>query len=352
MSNKHKRKRGSRKMALPSRLRQLDKQAKSARKQEAAQEEDTSDEEVLSSTESVYGEDGHRELETWRGLEAEFNARQTLNDEDEREVTWSPSPEPDQAQFPVEENDQDGSVVEDDDDVDSPVQPFGDYCIVICRLSSQKEEPATASLTTVPQRQEAHRARRREEGVELGRRLAANCPAPVTFREIFATCHKRRSAEYSDWNSTVRRPSIVVTEIRDWFSRPQMLGSKVTVLIRAVDGLTTHPRGMKTFLQLLRSLGVVAQIIFQYNKVYQSIRPLHLRNFRGLGGTVDIMAADFLAHLEGTKLDPAVARIVEIWSQVEDDKSGSLGIQDRNGLLPADADGPIQGDSARQVGRN
>jgi len=382
MSNKRVRKRGPRKPQLPKPLRDLLKRARVEQTRKAAQE-DTEEEEVLSSIESDYNDEESRKPKSWQALEEELNTLQAEESEDEREVSWSISPEPtlngagecfsslpsllsslvtlltcldvrfplnevDDAQQHVEEEDE--QIVEADDD--SSVQPFGDRCIVICRLSSSKMEPKSASLITNAQRQEAHRERRREEGRELARRLASNCPTPVVFSEVFATCHKRRGTERTNWQATVPPISAMVTDIGGWFKRPCMRGSKVTVLIRAVDGITLYSADFKSFLLLLKAQGVIAQLIFQYNKVYNEIRPLRLRNFRGLGGTADFMAADFLAHLDGTRDDPAVARILEIWQHVDQDKTDQAGIQDRNGLLPADAVGPIDGNAARQAGRN
>jgi hypothetical protein len=253
----------------------------------------------------------------------------------------------DNAQELVEEEDE--QIVEDDDD--SPVQPFGDRCIVICRLSSNKMEPADEKLITNAQRHEALKERRRREGRTLAARLVRNCPTPVTFTEVFSTCYKRRTSEATDWQATIRPISTMVTEIRDWFRRPVMRGSKATVLIRAVDGLTCIKEDMKKFLLMIKSAKVTAQIIFQYNRVYDDIRPLRLRNFKGLGGTADFMAADFLAHLEGTKVDPEADRILEIWQHIATAKSNQQGIQDRNEVLRPDALEPIEV-RVRQRGRN
>ncbi|CAO2653123.1 Nn.00g025340.m01.CDS01 [Neocucurbitaria sp. VM-36] len=351
-----KRKRGPRKKQPPKPFRDLLKKAKAERELQAALEEE-SDDEILSSVESDHYSEEFREPKRWQALEEELSTLQTQLDEDEREVTWSPSPEREadvmDAQPSFEENDEapeaveeeDESIVEDHDGADSPMQPFGDYCIVICRLSSPKYEPQKSGMN-LQQRREAHNQRRRDEGIELGRRLGANCPTPIMFREIFATCHERGCMERTSWSATAE-PSSMVMDIRGWFRRPIMQGQKVTVLVRAVDGVTCHDNSFKSFLEMMKAAGVVAQLIFQYNKVYDQIRPLHLRNFKGLGGTADFMAADFLAHLDGTQNHPAVARILQIWQQIEQEKSEQLGIQDRNGLLAADAAGPIQGNHAR-----
>jgi hypothetical protein len=226
----------------------------------------------------------------------------------------------------------------DDEPVDtSPMQPFGEFCIVICRISSNKKEfDKAAGKPTI----EAYNARRVAEGIEIGRRLAANCPQPFQFREIYATCHKRGSTEPSDWCTTKTKRAAMVQEHQDWFKNHQ--GGRVTVVIRAPDGLTILRKSFHTFLKMIEGFNIEAQIVFQYNKVCDEIRPHHMRNFLGLGGTVDFMANNLLAHLEETLELTGAKRMFDIWDFLSDSKHSMQGIQDRNSLPDARQDHPYE----------
>jgi hypothetical protein len=88
----NKRKRGPRKPQVPKPLRVALKRAKAERERAAAQE-DTEEDDVLSSMESDDGGEASHVPEGWQALEDEMNSHQA-EIEDEREVSWSPSPEP------------------------------------------------------------------------------------------------------------------------------------------------------------------------------------------------------------------------------------------------------------------
>ncbi|KAL6705648.1 hypothetical protein ACN47E_006595 [Coniothyrium glycines] len=247
--------------------------------------------------------------------ESQANEAEDAQDNEDR-MDWSPTPAP-----------------------QLPVQPTGTHCLVICRLSSQQLEPATSG-STLKQRVQAHNNRRVTEGLILAQRLAQNCPAPVTFSSVESICVSWHSDVNTDWTKGERAASAYVKTIRGWFERPQIRGSKVTVLVRAIDGITTSARAWKSFLEMVERNEVDAQLIFQYNKVCDEIRPLELRNFMGLGGTCHIQASDFLDHVNGKKTIPGAQRILDIWYHVGGRKALSQGIQYRNRLPRADLAAP------------
>jgi hypothetical protein len=138
-------------------------------------------------------------------------------------------------------------------------------------------------------------------------------------------------------------------DIGGWFRGPNMRGKKVTVLIRGISGVTCDVGSFQSFLEMIKQSGVKAQLIFQYNKIFDAIDPHCLRNFKGLGGTVDIMAADFLEHLETRQNIPLVARILEIWKDVTTNTGNQQGIQDRNLLLSHHATEPERDGAAGRI---
>ena len=90
---------------------------------------------------------------------------------------------------------------------------------------------------------------------------------------------------------------------------------------------------------MIYSFGVTAQLIFQWNKVFDGIRPMILTPFLGLGSLAEFSSEDFLDHMNGNTVLPAVGRIVEIFEFVGEAKALQHGIQDRNGLMDEDAEG-------------
>jgi hypothetical protein len=216
----------------------------------------------------------------------------------------------------------------------TPVQPYGDYCLVLCRLSSAGQAPDPSGSKTAAQRAKLYIQRREAEGFTLAERLASNCPTPVQFSDVQSYCGVRRSGDTTDWSKKSTSASAFVNDIRAKIRLAR--NQKLTILFRSIDGLTTNHKAFKSFLRFVKSCNIDAQLIFQWVKVCDSIRPTVLRNFRGIGGTADFMAADFLAHMEGTRELPEVQRILDILDDVEDFKGLQQGIQDRNALPRAD----------------
>jgi hypothetical protein len=103
-------------------------------------------------------------------------------------------------------------------------------------------------------------------------------------------------------------------------------------------GITTNPASFKSFLEMIDSFGVTAQLIFQWNKVCDEIRPIILTPFLGLGGLAEFSSEDFLDHMNGNTVLPAVGRIIEIFEFVGRGKELQQGVQDRNGLMDEDAE--------------
>ncbi|KAH7379355.1 hypothetical protein DE146DRAFT_761544 [Phaeosphaeria sp. MPI-PUGE-AT-0046c] len=240
--------------------------------------------------------------------------------DDESEMSWSRSPSAHFNPPPPPPPAQSGPL--------PPVQPYGDYCFVLCRLSSMKKVPD--KTLSDAQRTQAYKQRRIDEGLTLADRLAANCPTPVTFAEKWSYCGVRHSADITDWSKRPSSSSAWVNDIRGYLLKCR--NKKVTILIRAVDGLTTNHTALQSFAKWLKVNKISAQLIFQWNKVCDEIRPTPLRNFKGLGGTADFMAADILAHMEKTALLPEVQRLLDILVAVESSKGVQQGIQDRNAL--------------------
>ncbi|KAF9701266.1 hypothetical protein EKO04_001134 [Ascochyta lentis] len=299
------------------------------------------------------------ESESWQTLEKELSELQRDTEEiersvtDERSASRTPVPEPD-ANIADHDSDEEveWSSSDDEDDSITPKRPFGDYCICICRISGNKYvsvENAPKGATQADRRL-LYNDQRTAEGRLLARRLAANSPGPFQFQEIMATCHKRQSFDPIDFRTNKVR-SAMGKDLRAWFLRPTMRGKKVTVLIRAIDGLTIMGDTMKNFLVMIKEAGVQAEIVFQYCKVFAEIRPNRLQNSRGLGAIARIMATDFLDHLENKRHNHDAVRILEIWAWVYSQKQDGQGIQDRNKVLPENASGPILGNAAAPVGR-
>jgi hypothetical protein len=117
--------------------------------------------------------------------------------EGDREVSWSSSssahwypPPP-----PLLDPAQSGTA----GNARSPVQPFGDYFIVVCRLSSEKKAPDPSGKKTTRERVQENNLRREEEGMILATHLASNCPTPVEFEEVWSYCGIRHSSHTTDW---------------------------------------------------------------------------------------------------------------------------------------------------------
>jgi hypothetical protein len=270
--------------------------------------------------------------------------RPTLDDDaslSDDAVSWSIPPVTDRFSLAAEPEEADMEEMDEQENSEPlfPVQPFGESCVVICRLSSLKpiaESKEVKVKRTVQQRKEDMKARRIQEGYTLADRLATNCPAPVQFRGVHSVVGVRHSNDRTSWTKSETGAPRFVKDIRRVFQSAALKDQKVTILIQSVDGVHTDPPSFQSFLEMVQDYSIEAQLIFQYNKICDAIRPLTIQNFKGLGGTADFMAADFLAHLQGRRLSDDVARIVTIWDDVANGKAEAQGIQDRNALPHAD----------------
>ncbi|KAF2131372.1 hypothetical protein P153DRAFT_383483 [Dothidotthia symphoricarpi CBS 119687] len=262
-------------------------------------------------------------------------------EEEEREVSWSLSP----VRVPRLAQDKE------------PEQGllFGEHCYVLCRLSSAKAESSVQNPgLTHAQLTAMNVTRRINEGIELARRLVENCPERHTFTDVTAVRLVSRTVEGP---SFLRASNKYTRAIRAYFEDPARRGKKVTLLIRGLDGLVTSMTSMESLLIFLKSVQVQAQFIFQFNKVTDMTRPNNIRNYRGLGGIIVFMDTDFQNYIDNIGKvnkqysNPDLTRLEQIWKDVQGDKSGGQGIQDRNTLLSADATKPEGGKNASSVGR-
>ncbi|KAJ4341046.1 hypothetical protein N0V87_002085 [Didymella glomerata] len=210
------------------------------------------------------------------------------------------------------------SDVEGNDDF---VQPTGEHLLVICRSSSGKDGAIT-------------KQRRDAESLDMGGRLKANChdPAAVDFQSEEAIFFVRQSQLPSSFKKAA--DNNYTRPLRLWMDAHK--DSTATVLIRSIDGLTTNVQTMKHTLWAFQERGITAQLIFQFNKVCDEICPIKLIPFRGLGSVTIVDSTTFLAHLENRVNDRAVARIVKIWQDLNEEKVLAQGIQDRNEVPPED----------------
>lgn len=194
---------------------------------------------------------------------------------------------------------------------------------------------------TFAKRVTANCDRRKAEGYILADRLAANRPSPMTFTRVQSYCGIRHSGHPTNQFRAKGKISSFVTDIRSQFNKPEIRNKKVTILVRAPNGLHTRPNYLKSFLQqIIDHCGVTAQLIFQFNKVCPEITPTNLRNFRGLGGITTFDGQDFLNHLKERKAIPDIARMLEILAYISNFKNSDGGNQDRNTLPPDDLTTP------------
>lgn len=207
------------------------------------------------------------------------------------------------------------------EDGDYSVQPTGEHLLVICRNSSGKDGDLT-------------KQRRNAESLDMGERLKANCHDPTAVD--FQTEEAIFFVKQSHLGSSFTKPSdnAYTRPLRLWLDAHK--NSTSTVLIRSIDGLTTNSETMKSTLVALHERGITAQLIFQFNKVCDEIRPIKLIPFKGLGSVTVVHSTTFLAHLEKSINEPVVARIIEIWSDLNTNKVEGQGIQDRNEVPPKD----------------
>jgi hypothetical protein len=73
-----------------------------------------------------------------------------------------------------------------------------------------------------------------------------------------------------------RIPDIVVA-IRGYFDQMVLASvATATILIRAPDSLTIDEHTFLSFLQMAHQRNIQMQLVFQYVKVFDGIKPLHL----------------------------------------------------------------------------
>ncbi|KAJ4316552.1 hypothetical protein N0V94_005390 [Neodidymelliopsis sp. IMI 364377] len=306
--------------------------------------------------------------------------RADIVSESDREISWSPSPErgdqvaavqpifdnedaprspshaetAEDAEGQVEDEEElsEGSQNIEEDEVSSSDES-GDvdnevYCLCICRISSNKYVPVDEAPpgADIAARRVLYDNARKTEGRELARRYEANANPPFRFTEIEATCHKRHSFEPTDYtNDKVRNQ--MGKDLRAYFQKKR--GKKVVVLVRAIDGLTVDKATMQKFCTMIKDFGVRAEIVIQYNKVFDEIRPHRLENYKGLGGIIRFTPTDFLDHVNKTRHSVEIHKVVSIWRYLASTKVRGLGIHDRNNLLPKTAMQPLEGSMASAV---
>jgi hypothetical protein len=149
--------------------------------------------------------------------------------------------------------------------------------------------------------------------------------------------HKRLGAKFTNFRKTASKiPEIVVDRRRifDWWPAK----SVATVLVRAPDGLTIDEHTFLTFLEMARDRETTLQLMFQYIEVFDEIRPLDRRPFKGLGSVLVLSGDECLDHLEKVegKHSADVARLMDIWVWLRDMKNKNQGMQDRNDLPDED----------------
>ncbi|EOA86225.1 uncharacterized protein SETTUDRAFT_28618 [Exserohilum turcica Et28A] len=128
---------------------------------------------------------------------------------------------------------------------------------------SQSQRPNAANWGGLLVRYQEYMNLRVQEGYEIARRLARNCPRPVRFSTVWSTCFEQKSYKWTNWHEVVR-PSAMVHDIR---SRIQQIGEKkITIVIRAIDGLTCIEEDFGGFLTMVINEGKDAQIVFQMEK--------------------------------------------------------------------------------------
>jgi hypothetical protein len=238
------------------------------------------------------------------------------------------------------------------------VQPRGTWCIVICRLSSWSAEEKW--YTNDKNQNIVARGRLvaelQRDGTRIAQRLERNCASPWRFDQVEATAHKYLGDSFNNFTKTDGRPPESVLQIRAIFDK--MASSSVataTVVIRAVDGLTILERTFLSFLQMAKARSIRMQLIFQYVKVYDNIRPLKLQPSKGLGSVLVLDSDECLNHLlkvpgcESADVQRYALttskrkqrlissyRLLNISDHLREEKNKGKGIQDRNTLPDSD----------------
>lgn len=154
---------------------------------------------------------------------------------------------------------------EDDNDEDEPLfQLWTDNCLVICRLSSWSSAKKygggqAANNRVVTERQ--------TDGVELIRRLERNSSALFRFQRTESLCFMRHSTELTVYNKKKGKVSAMARGIRDWVREQLPSHSKLTLLVRGIDGISCCRHSLLSFVEMLHEAKVSGQLLFQYNKV-------------------------------------------------------------------------------------
>jgi len=100
---------------------------------------------------------------------------------------------------------------------------------------------------------------------------------------------------------------------------------------------------------MVEATGTKMQLIWAYNKVYDTIRHPDLCLYKGIGSVLDIEASDFLQYLREEIDSASVQKVLDTWKALRDPKSEGRGIQDRNAMLAEDAFGAEEGSARRAV---
>lgn len=109
----------------------------------------------------------------------------------------------------------------------------------------------------------------------------------------------------------------MATELHEFFTETIPPGTHTTVLIRLINGISTRPKSVESFIRLVLTRASSADLVFQYNDVFDAIRPNKLYPYRGMGSLAVFDALTMLDHLAGIHPDADTARIVEIWDYLE-----------------------------------
>jgi hypothetical protein len=125
---------------------------------------------------------------------------------------------------------------------------------------------------------------------------------------------------------------------------PDIGPANALILSRAIDGLPTNLMSMQSLCKIAyETYGIRLLILWQFNKVFETIRPYRMHDFKGLGGVADIEASWLLRWIKRERgFDDAQAeRLAAVWEIIAETKGGTnknagggRGIQDRNRIPP------------------
>ena len=225
--------------------------------------------------------------------------------------------------------------------VDEKIQPIGELCLIICRMSSNKGRTSKKSKngrSRVQVDQDGYKERRKLEGRRIGDRLCNNAPAPFQFAFLKGTCHKQLSNHYLDWVHDKRGMSQMIVEIKQFFNRlaPK---SKVTICIRSLDGLTTNIDSFWTFVRyVVKTKELDAKFIWQLSLYTPRLHHRRMRPFLGLGLVIAFTGKelrDYHRHGIDNEHGDVKNMVKVIWRQGKSKAATNRGLQDRNQLPDA-----------------